>query len=79
MRSWTGLGRRQPVIAAAFAVLLLALAGIPLTSGFIAKFAVFSAAVDAGAVWLVVLGVLGSTPHPPWRSSSGLPRSRSSG
>lgn len=60
LRSWTGLGRRQPVIAAAFAVLLLALAGIPLTSGFIAKFAVFSAAVDAGAVWLVVLGVLSS-------------------
>lgn len=60
LRSWTGLGRRQPVVAAAFAVLLLALAGIPLTSGFIAKFAVFSAAVDAGAVWLVVLGVLSS-------------------
>ncbi len=60
LRSWAGLGRRQPVTAAAFAVLLLALAGIPLTGGFIAKFAVFSAAVDGGAVWLVVLGVLAS-------------------
>lgn len=60
LRSWAGLGRRQPAIAGAFAVLLLALAGIPLTSGFIAKFAVFSAAVDAGAVWLVLIGVLSS-------------------
>lgn len=60
LRSWAGLGRRQPAIAGAFAVLLLALAGIPLTSGFIAKFAVFSAAVDGGAVWLVVIGVLSS-------------------
>ena len=60
LRSWAGLGRRQPVTAAAFALLLLALAGIPLTSGFIAKFAVFSAAVDRGAVWLVVIGVLSS-------------------
>ncbi|WP_277815612.1 proton-conducting transporter membrane subunit, partial [Dietzia sp. DQ11-38-2] len=41
-------------------VLLLALAGIPLTSGFIAKFAVFSAAVAGGAVTLVVIGVLTS-------------------
>lgn len=60
LRSWAGLGQRQPAIAGAFAVLLLALAGIPLTSGFIAKFAVFSAAVDAGAVWLVLIGVLSS-------------------
>ena len=60
LRSWAGLGRRQPVTAACFALLLLALAGIPLTSGFIAKFAVFSAAVEGGAVWLVVIGVLSS-------------------
>ena len=60
MRAWAGLGRRQPVIAGAFAFLLLALAGIPLTSGFIAKFAVFSAALSSGAVVLVVIGVLTS-------------------
>ncbi|MBB0970433.1 NADH-quinone oxidoreductase subunit NuoN, partial [Dietzia aerolata] len=60
LRSWSGLGRRQPAIAACFALLLLALAGIPLTSGFIAKFAVFSSAVEGGAVWLVVIGVLAS-------------------
>ena len=60
LRAWAGLGRRQPVVAGAFALLLLALAGIPLTSGFIAKFAVFSAAVAGGAVVLVVIGVLTS-------------------
>ncbi|MGN7225990.1 NADH-quinone oxidoreductase subunit NuoN [Dietzia maris] len=60
LRAWAGLGRRQPLVAGSFALLLLALAGIPLTSGFIAKFAVFSAAVAGGAVSLVVIGVLTS-------------------
>jgi len=40
--------------------LLLALAGIPLTSGFVAKFAVFKAAFEGGAVALVVVGVVAS-------------------
>jgi NADH-quinone oxidoreductase subunit N len=60
LQAWAGLGRRQPLVAGAFALLLLALAGIPLTSGFIAKLAVFSAAVAGGAVTLVVIGVLTS-------------------
>ncbi|MCY1659153.1 NADH-quinone oxidoreductase subunit NuoN [Dietzia sp. SL131] len=60
LQAWAGLGRRQPLVSGAFALLLLALAGIPLTSGFIAKFAVFSAAVAGGAVSLVVIGVLTS-------------------
>jgi NADH-quinone oxidoreductase subunit N len=57
---WAGLGRRSPVVAGAFAFFLLAFAGIPLTSGFTGKFAVFSAAVEAGATPLVVVGVLSS-------------------
>jgi NADH-quinone oxidoreductase subunit N len=48
------------VVAGTFAFLLLAFAGIPLTSGFAGKFAVFSAAVSAGATPLVVVGVLSS-------------------
>ena len=44
----------------AFAFLLLSLAGIPLTSGFVGKFAVFQAAADGGAAPLVVIGVLTS-------------------
>ena len=39
---------------------MLSLTGIPLTSGFIAKFAVFTAAIEAGAVWLVIVAVLAS-------------------
>jgi NADH-quinone oxidoreductase subunit N len=60
LSQWAGLGRNHPVIAGAFAFLLLAFAGIPLTSGFTAKFAVFSAAVAHGATPLVVVGVLSS-------------------
>lgn len=55
---WSGLGRRSPWIAAAFTFLLMAFAGIPLTSGFTGKFAVFSAAVSQGWAWLAVVGVL---------------------
>ncbi|RAY15268.1 NADH-quinone oxidoreductase subunit NuoN [Actinomadura craniellae] len=57
---WAGLGKRSPLVAGTFAFFLLAFAGIPLTSGFTGKFAVFSAAVEGGATPLVVVGVLAS-------------------
>jgi NADH-quinone oxidoreductase subunit N len=57
---WAGLGRRSPLYAGLFTFLLLAFAGIPLTSGFTSKFAVFGAALGGGQVWLVVLGVVTS-------------------
>jgi NADH-quinone oxidoreductase subunit N len=57
---WAGLGRRSPLVAGVFALFLLALAGIPLTSGFTGKFAVFSAGVSGGATPLVVVGVITS-------------------
>ena len=60
LSQWAGLGKNHPVVAGAFAFLLLAFAGIPLTSGFTAKFAVFSAAVAHGATVLAVVGVLSS-------------------
>ena len=60
LSQWQGLGRRSPVVASVFAFFLFALAGIPLTSGFTAKFAVFSAAVEGRATPLVVVGVLTS-------------------
>ncbi|MFF1377010.1 NADH-quinone oxidoreductase subunit NuoN [Streptomyces sp. NPDC058308] len=60
LSKWAGLGRRSPLVAAAFAVFLLAFAGIPLTSGFAGKFAVFKAAAEGGAGPLVVVGVLSS-------------------
>jgi NADH-quinone oxidoreductase subunit N len=53
-----GLSRRHPWLAAAMAVFLLSMAGIPPTAGFAAKYLVFSAAVQAGEIPLVVIGVL---------------------
>ena len=60
INQWSGLGRRAPWLAAAFSFLLLAFAGIPLTSGFTGKFAVFAAAVANDYAWLAVIGVLAS-------------------
>jgi NADH-quinone oxidoreductase subunit N len=57
---WAGLGRRSPLYAGLFTFVLLAFAGIPLTSGFTSKFAVFGAALDGGQVWLVIAGVVTS-------------------
>jgi NADH-quinone oxidoreductase subunit N len=55
---YRGLGARQPLLAGALTLFLLAQAGVPLTSGFIAKFSVFSATVDAREYSLVIVGVL---------------------
>ncbi|MBN4926212.1 NADH-quinone oxidoreductase subunit NuoN [Hoyosella rhizosphaerae] len=60
VEQWAGLGKSSPLVAGAFALFLLALAGVPLTSGFMAKFAVFSAAIEGGATPLVVIGVISS-------------------
>ena len=60
LAQWTGLGRRSPLVAGVFAFLLFGFAGIPLTSGFMAKFAVFQAASAGGAGILVVVGVIAS-------------------
>ena len=60
VRDYAGLGRRHPVLAFALALLLLSLVGIPPLAGFVGKFYLFGAAVQAGFVWLTVLGVLNS-------------------
>lgn len=57
---WAGLGKRSPVVAGVFAFFLLAFAGIPLTSGFTGKFAVFKAAIEGGATPLAIVGVVAS-------------------
>ncbi|HEV2429734.1 MAG TPA: proton-conducting transporter membrane subunit, partial [Thermoplasmata archaeon] len=59
---WRGLGARRPFLSVSFALILLSLAGIPLTVGFVSKFVLFSSAVAAqGAfVWLAVAGLLNS-------------------
>jgi NADH-quinone oxidoreductase subunit N len=55
---WAGLGKESPILAGVFAFFLLAFAGIPLTSGFTGKWAVFTSAWSGGAWPLVVLAVL---------------------
>ena len=60
LNRWSGLGKRSPLIAGIFTLFLLALAGIPLTSGFVGKFAIFSAAYESGNISVVIAGVLAS-------------------
>jgi NADH-quinone oxidoreductase subunit N len=60
LSSYAGLAQRSPVAAGLLAWFLLSLAGIPPTAGFIAKVAVFRAAVEAGYWPLVLIGVLTS-------------------
>jgi NADH-quinone oxidoreductase subunit N len=55
---WAGLGKESPVVAGVFAFLLLGMAGIPLTSGFTGKWAVFASALAGGAWPLVIVAVL---------------------
>ncbi len=57
---WAGLGKRSPLVAGVFAFFLITFAGIPLTSGFTSKFAVFEAAISGGALSLVIIGVISS-------------------
>ena len=55
---WAGLAKRSPVLAASMSLFLLSFAGIPLTAGFIGKLSVFTAAMDAGYAWLVVIAMV---------------------
>lgn len=57
---YRGLGKSHPTLALAMSIFLFSLAGIPPTAGFIGKFTIFGAAIDAGYIWLVIIGVLTS-------------------
>ena len=61
VRVYSGLFWRRPVPAAVLAVALVSLAGIPLTAGFVAKFYVFAAGVQAALWWLLAALVIGSS------------------
>jgi NADH-quinone oxidoreductase subunit N len=60
LNRWSGLGKRSPLVAGTFAFFLLAFAGIPMTSGFIGKFSIFSAAYQSGSLATLIAGVLSS-------------------
>ena len=57
---YAGLAGRHPLIALAMTIFLLSLAGIPPLAGFMGKFYVLSAAIQAKYYWLAVIGVLNS-------------------
>jgi NADH-quinone oxidoreductase subunit N len=60
LEDYAGIGFRYPWIGATLSIFLLSLAGFPPTAGFLAKFYIFSSAVRAGLVPLVIIGVLAS-------------------
>ena len=57
---YAGLAARRPGLALAMAIFMLSLTGLPPTVGFVAKFYVFRATLDAGYLWLALVGVLTS-------------------
>jgi NADH-quinone oxidoreductase subunit N len=58
VEAYRGLAGQRPALALAFTVLLMAQAGIPFTTGFLAKFYVIAAAVDSGSYILAVIAML---------------------
>jgi NADH-quinone oxidoreductase subunit N len=60
LTDYRGAFYQRPLLAGALTLFLLALAGVPVTSGFVGKLVVFGAAIESGYWWLVVIGVLTS-------------------
>jgi NADH-quinone oxidoreductase subunit N len=60
LNRWAGLAKKSPGVAVAFSLFLLSFGGVPLTSGFIAKFSIFTAAYATGNTAIVIVGVLSS-------------------
>lgn len=60
IKDLAGLSRSQPLLAATMAFFMLSLTGVPTTAGFIGKFLLFGAAIEAGLVWLAVIGMITS-------------------
>jgi NADH-quinone oxidoreductase subunit N len=60
IEDYAGVGKRSPLLALALTLCLLSLTGIPPTAGFMAKFYIFSAAVQHNLLWLVIIAVLNS-------------------
>lgn len=58
--SFNGLAKRNPLLAACMAVAMLSLAGIPITSGFFAKYFVFTTMIGTHYKWLLILAVITS-------------------
>jgi NADH-quinone oxidoreductase subunit N len=60
LRSFIGVGRTNPAAGVSMAVFMFSLVGIPPLAGFVGKFLLFGAAIDAGLTWLAVVAILNS-------------------
>jgi NADH-quinone oxidoreductase subunit N len=60
IQDYSGMGRRAPLLALALTLCLISLIGMPPAAGFIAKFYIFSGAVQHGLLWLVIIAVINS-------------------
>jgi NADH-quinone oxidoreductase subunit N len=58
IEDYSGLNRRSPFLAFAFLIFLLSLAGVPPLAGFLGKIYVFAAAVKAGLIFLLIVGLI---------------------
>jgi NADH-quinone oxidoreductase subunit N len=58
MKDFAGIGRRMPLASFALLIAALSFAGVPPLGGFIAKYLVFTSAIEANFAWLAVIGVL---------------------
>jgi NADH-quinone oxidoreductase subunit N len=60
IKDYAGMSRRSPWLGLMMLTAFLSLAGMPPFGGFVAKVFVFAAGVQAGYVWLVIVGILNS-------------------
>jgi len=60
IQDYSGMGKRAPLLALGLTLCLVSLIGMPPAAGFMAKFYVFSGAVQNGLLWLVIIAVLNS-------------------
>ena len=60
IEDYAGLGKKQPLLAAAMAVFMLSLTGLPPTLGLIGKLYLFRAVIEGGVYWLALIGVITS-------------------
>lgn len=58
--SFNGIGRKNPLEAFSMTIAMMSLTGIPPLAGFVAKFYLFSTAIGAGYIWLVIIAIFGS-------------------
>jgi NADH-quinone oxidoreductase subunit N len=60
INSYSGLGTKNPVLAALLSIIMFSLAGLPPLAGFFAKYYIFVAAIKSGLTWLAILGIISS-------------------